>query len=94
MPCSGIRTHNISRQAVADLRLRTRGHWELLRQTYSPQKIDIGREKTLCSAPITAAAFLSSSSQPCGQYSNWMTATSQATNSQFSSHQYHVVLVQ
>ena len=27
MPSSGIRTHNLSRRAAADLRLRPRGHW-------------------------------------------------------------------
>jgi len=26
----GIRTHNLSRRAAADLRLRPRGHWDLL----------------------------------------------------------------
>ena len=30
MPPGRIRTHNLSRRAAADLRLRPRGHWELL----------------------------------------------------------------
>ena len=28
MPLGGIRTHNLSRRATADLRLRPRGHWD------------------------------------------------------------------
>jgi hypothetical protein len=28
MPPGGIRTHDLSRRAAADLRLRTRGHWD------------------------------------------------------------------
>jgi len=28
MPRGGIRTHNLSRRAAADLRLRPRGHWD------------------------------------------------------------------
>ena len=28
MPPGGIRTHNLSRRAAADLRLRPRGHWD------------------------------------------------------------------
>ena len=28
MPPGGIRTHNLSRRAAEDLRLRPRGHWE------------------------------------------------------------------
>jgi len=28
MPPGGIRTHNLSRRATADLRLRPRGHWD------------------------------------------------------------------
>jgi hypothetical protein len=31
---SGIRTHNISRRAAADLRLRPRGHWDRHIHTY------------------------------------------------------------
>jgi hypothetical protein len=30
MPPVGIRTHNLSRRAAADLRLRPRGHWDRL----------------------------------------------------------------
>ena len=30
----GIRTHNPSRQAAEDLRLRPRGHWDRLSETY------------------------------------------------------------
>ena len=30
MPPGGIRTHDLSRRAAADLRLRTRGHWDRL----------------------------------------------------------------
>jgi len=30
MPPGGIRTHSLSRRAATDLRLRTRGHWDLL----------------------------------------------------------------
>ena len=33
MPPGGIRTHNLSRRAAADLRLRPRGHWDRLAQT-------------------------------------------------------------
>ena len=30
MPPGGFRTHNLSRRATEDLRLRTRGHWDRL----------------------------------------------------------------
>jgi len=32
----GIRTHNLSRQAAADLRLRPRGHWDRLNRVTAP----------------------------------------------------------
>jgi hypothetical protein len=30
----GIRTHNLSRRAAEDLRLRPRGHWDLLNKLF------------------------------------------------------------
>ena len=39
MPPARIRTHNLSRRAAADLRLRPRGHWVRPPAAFSPQKI-------------------------------------------------------
>jgi len=41
MPSGGIRTHNLSRWAAEDLRLRPRGHWD--RQQID---IEIGKENS------------------------------------------------
>ena len=39
MPPGGIRIHNLSRRAAADLRLRPRGHWDRQNHTSSGQGI-------------------------------------------------------
>ena len=40
--CSGIRKHNLSMRAAADLRLRARGHWD--RQQRNEQFTNVVRE--------------------------------------------------
>jgi hypothetical protein len=35
---AGIRTHNLCRRATENLRLRTRGHWDLLNFKYHVKK--------------------------------------------------------
>ena len=37
-PPGGIRTHNLSRRAIADLRLRPRGHWDRQYQRFNKVK--------------------------------------------------------
>jgi len=39
MPPGGIRTHNLSRRAAADLLLRPRGHWDRLTKYYYVEKM-------------------------------------------------------
>jgi hypothetical protein len=48
--CGGIRTHNLSKRAAADLGLRPRGHWDLPSCIHKPFKCctihpDVSREK-------------------------------------------------
>jgi len=42
MPPGGIRTHNLSRRAAADLRLRPRGNWDRLELKYTSKKQVVG----------------------------------------------------
>jgi len=45
MPPGGIRTHDLSRRAAADLRLRPRGHWD--RQCYSNTHVNYTYKKKI-----------------------------------------------
>ena len=41
MPPSGIGTHDLSRRAAVDLRLRPRGHWDRRVVYYYPEFLDV-----------------------------------------------------
>ena len=50
MPPVGTRTHNLSTRAAADLRLRSRGHWDWLNYVYIYQisnKVQFGSPDVL-----------------------------------------------
>ena len=51
MPPGEIRTHDLSRRATADLRLRPRGHWDWRSRGIAPLILNLG---TRCSGLLTS----------------------------------------
>jgi len=58
-PCSpgGIRTHNHSRRAAIDLRLRPRGHWDRQIYAYGIMKLNLKNDSTSITLVVQLLSF-------------------------------------